>query len=337
MVGDRLVDGRLVLGVEGGVDLQAAGVPQLLPVGHRGAEGRVVQNLLGDVVAEEALPLLRGDAAGLRVGHLQVERARLGDLRLSRGDGAVRGHRGQHLVAADDGVRRVLDRVVRRGGLLQTGQHGGLGDAQLARGDAEVQLGSGLDTVRLLTEVGDVEVVVQDLLLGQRLLQLDRVPQFLDLAAHGLPGGLREARRVGVARVVDEDVLDVLLRQRGSALGDVPRAGVLQQRPQRALQVDRAVLVEAVVLDVDQGVLHDRRDLAERLGDAVLRVEPRDHVPGVVVDGGLLRQRRQGEVVRDRVEVGGGRLGAQADGADRGQAQGRHECAGQHAPAQQTH
>jgi hypothetical protein len=229
-----------------------------------------------------------------------------------------------------------LHRVVGGGLLLQPRQQGRLGQGQLAGVDAEVQLRGGLDAVDPLAEVGDVEVVVEDLLLAERLLQLYGVPELLDLAARGLPGRLREARGVGVAGVVDEDVLDVLLRQRRPALGG-PGAGVVDQGAQRALQVDGPVLVVPVVLDVDQRVLHDRRDLVQRHDRAVLRVERRDHVALVVVDRRRLGEGREGEAVRDAVEVVGGGLGAEADRADGRDAETRDDRACQHACAEQAY
>jgi len=206
----------------------------------------------------------------------------------------------------------------------------------LACVDAEVQLGCGLDAVGALAEVGDVEIVVQYLLLAGGLLQRDGVAQLLELAVGGLPGGLRIAGRVGRAGLVGEDVLDVLLGQRRAALRDAAGAGVGQQRAQRAHRVDGAVLVEAVVLDVDQGALHDRSDPADRYGGAVLHEELGDDPAVGVVDGRGLRQGGDDQGVRHGVEVLHGRLGAQAEAADERDGQPRDQRTRQHACCEQA-
>ena len=54
-------------------------------------------------------------------------------------------------------------------------------------------LGRGLDAVGALAEVDDVEVLLQDVVLGQGLLELDRVAQLLQLAAVGVLDDLRSA------------------------------------------------------------------------------------------------------------------------------------------------
>jgi hypothetical protein len=55
-----------------------------------------------------------------------------------------------------------------------------------------------------------------------------------------------------------------------------------------ALEVDGAVLVEPVVLDRQDGLLHHRRDLVQRDGNPVLVVEGRERGAGGVDDPGLL-------------------------------------------------
>ncbi|MEY9873177.1 hypothetical protein ABH931_002659 [Streptacidiphilus sp. MAP12-33] len=181
----------------------------------------------------------------------------------------------------------------------------------------EVQLRGGLDSVGAAAEVRDVEVVVEDLLLAELLLQLDRVLQFLDLAAEGLPGRVGDAGRA-VAGLLDEDVLHVLLGQRRAALGDAAVGAVLEQCAQRALQVDRAVLVEAVVLDVHQRVLHHWGDLGDRHDCAVAGVDGGYHVAVGVVDLRRLRERRHDQVAGEVVEVVGRGLGAQPEPAEGG-------------------
>ena len=71
-----------------------------------------------------------------------------------------------------------------------------------------------------------------------------------------------------------------------------PLVGLVgDQRAQRALQVEGAVLVEAVVLDRDDRLDHGPRDALERDGDPVLVVERRQPVAVRVEDRGPLGQR----------------------------------------------
>lgn len=162
-------------------------------------------------------------------------------------------------------------------------------------------MGGGLDAVRLLSEEGDVEVVLQDLLLAELFLDLDRVLQLLDLAADRLLGGLRDLVRV-VARLLDEDVLHVLLGEGRRALRGPARLHVAVHRAQDALEVDRPVLVEARVLDRDDRLLHVRGDVLQRDDGAVARVDRGDRAALAVQDGGALAQRRRLEIGRDLVE-----------------------------------
>ena len=100
----------------------------------------------------------------------------------------------------------------------------------------------------------------------------------------------RERRLLELARdrplVPDERVLDELLRDRRSALHGALVADVLPQRADDAVDVDAAVLVEALVLDVDDRVLHPRRDVvpADELARLLAPEHREDRVPVVGVD-----------------------------------------------------
>ena len=56
----------------------------------------------------------------------------------------------------------------------QPGQHRALGERQIARIDADVRLGCGLDAVGALTEVHGVQVPRQDLCFDKPVLELPR-------------------------------------------------------------------------------------------------------------------------------------------------------------------
>ena len=70
----------------------------------------------------------------------------------------------------------------------------------------------------------------------------------------------------------DVDLRDQLLRQRGTALDDVPGGNVAHDRAGDSLWVNAAVLIEAAVLDGHGALFHPRRDLVGIDGLAVFVV-----------------------------------------------------------------
>ena len=111
---------------------------------------------------------------------------------------------------------------------------------------AEVDARGGLDAVGALAEVHGVQVLGEDLLLGPLALELVGERRLLQLL---------EERAVLLR---DQRVLDELLGDRRGALRGALAAHVLPQRARDALVVDALVLVEALVLDRDHGVLDVR-------------------------------------------------------------------------------
>lgn len=180
-------------------------------------------------------------------------------------------------------------------------EHRRLLQGQVLGGLAEVALGGGFDSVRLLPEVRDVEVVLEDLLLPELLLDLDRVLELADLSPEALLLGLADLRLV-VARLFDEDVLDVLLGQRRGALRRAALLRVAVDRAQDALEVDGSVLVEAGVLDRDDRLLHVRGDGREGDHLPVARIDRGDQATLGVQNRGALAQGRRLEIGRDLIE-----------------------------------
>ena len=100
---------------------------------------------------------------------------------------------------------------------------------------------------------------------------------------------------------------------------DAAALRVAVERAQDALEVDRAVLVEAGVLDRDDRLLHVRRDVLEVDHRAVTRVDRGDRAALGVEDRGALAQRWRLEVGREFVETLDRTLGGQPQRADGGQ------------------
>ena len=105
----------------------------------------------------------------------------------------------------------------------------------------EVRLRRGFDAVGAAAEVDRVEVSLEDLVLGQLVLDLDGEERLLDLAGVG-----------PLLRQVED--LDVLLGDRRGALLDGVGREVVPRGADDALEVEPAVGVEGPVLGSDDGV-----------------------------------------------------------------------------------
>ena len=111
-------------------------------------------------------------------------------------------------------------------------------------GFVEIEERRGRHAVGAHAEIDFVEVELENLLLGERTLDLHRQQRFLDLA--------REGDLVG-----EQEVLGYLLSDGGGALRPASAAILLdveQRRARDAGEVDPAVLVEILVLGRDEGV-----------------------------------------------------------------------------------
>ena len=190
-----------------------------------------------------------------------------------RGGDQLQGvHPVEHDIASGKRLGRVSDRVGRAGGLNETGKGRGLLKIELGSLHTEEVAGCGLDAVGLAAVVHEVEVPLQDLVLGLGPFQRDRVFELLKLARVTPGGGSLCGHGVLVAQgVLLQRDLDVLLGQGRRALGAAaPQVG--KEGAADALGVDAAMLVETAVLDGNLGLSHDRGNLGERHDDAVLVV-----------------------------------------------------------------
>ena len=183
---------------------------------------------------------------------------------------------GQRQVGVDRGV-------VLRGRVGKADQQCGLAQGEVGGALGQVGLGCGLDAVGAVAVIDGVEVHHEDLVFGVHVLHLDG--------------------DVGLAHLTLDGRVELLLLQDGVAhqlLGDsrgafVPAAEGCHRSTRDTPQVDTAVLVEALVLDVNGALQHVGGDLVLGDGLAVLRVEARDLVAVAVDDlGGLAHQIRVG-------------------------------------------
>ena len=140
----------------------------------------------------------------------------------------------------------------------QAGEHGSLAKVELVGRHPEIVFRSCLDAVGAVAVIGDVEITLEDLVLGQVVLQGNGVAQFLQLAGDRLL--LRRTHPLLVAsrhRHLDSGLFDVLLGESGTPLGRCP-THVGDQGAHGAAQVDGTVGVETVVLDGDLRLSHHR-------------------------------------------------------------------------------
>ena len=119
-----------------------------------------------------------------------------------------------------------------------------------------------LDAVRPRAEVHGVEVLDEDLLLGELLVQPERVLDLLDLAVH-------------VALRREQAVLHELLGDGRTTLLDLPRRHVGEERAEHRAEVDAVVGPERTVLGGDHRVRHPFGYLVERV----------DRIPGLQAEG----------------------------------------------------
>ena len=222
-----------VLG-QGGGDLQAAAVDLVVGVAE---PVELLAHQREHVAALTAVGRLRLDLGELR----QVLE---GLVALVGGDGSQGRHRVQDVgVAPLERLAGVLAvGGVEAGGVVDdAGQDRSLAQVQALGRLVEEGPGGGLHAVRAATEVDGVEVVGQQLGLGDLALELQGQDGLLELALVGLL----------LAEVED---LDVLLGDRGGTLAVTAR-GVVEHRAQDALDVDAGVGPEGLVLGGDHRVL----------------------------------------------------------------------------------
>ena len=200
---------------------------------------------------------------------MQAERGPSRGLRLSGRNVVQLSHPRQHGGPPVQRVHRVHERIVLARIFHHPGQHRRLRQRQVLGRRVEVTLRGHLDTDGLVVEIDGVEIGGEQLILGHLVLDLDRYPQLADLPRGRLLGGFLQLLLRG--RRQHQGVLHVLLCDRRAALGGVV-LGVIDDRAEGALEVQRTVLVEPGVLDRDDRFPHHRRDLRVTHRDAVDRV-----------------------------------------------------------------
>ena len=139
--------------------------------------------------------------------------------------------------------------------LGQAGQHRALAERKLLRRLAEIAARRHLDAPGAAAEIDGIEVELENLRLGQRVLEARGDDHLADLA---LVGDV----------VADQQVLHHLLGDGRAALRPSGLAKIADEGADQAALVDALVLEEAPVLGGDEGLLHEIGNGRERHPDA---------------------------------------------------------------------
>ena len=188
------------------------------------------------------------------------------------------------------------ERIERVRGADQTGEHRALCDGEFLRVDPEVRASRGLHTVRPLAEVDGIQVLGQDLVLGEPVLELPGEDRLVDLAA----------QRLVVAHV---ELFDELLGDGGSTFDDAAGRDIGVGRTQDRPEIHPVVEEEPFVFDRDRCVADRLWHLRSREDDPVFTgMELGDEAPVGGIEERRFRERqRLSTVVRQAWQPAAGR------------------------------
>ncbi len=209
------------------------------------------------------------------VARREVELLLFGRFALRRVDHPVALHGIEHLRPAGERLLRPGDGIELLGRADNAGEERGFSEGQPQRRLVEERLCCRLDPVGPASEVDRVQVLLEDLILGERALEPPRQNDLVPLALDRL------------GPVVEIDVASELHRDRAAALLDPTSGRVDDERTPQSRNVDAVVRREALVLDRDDRVANVHRYGGERDGFAVLlAVQDREELPVAGVDLG---------------------------------------------------
>ena len=152
----------------------------------------------------------------------------------------------------------MVARRVRARTLGQGGQHGTFAHRELVHALSKEIPACCLHPVHAIAQVDEVEVELEDLVLGELALDEPGEAQFDELSAHGAAVALVHEERI--ARDLHGDGAESL------AHPEVPH--VAECRPEYAAPVEAIVLVEATILGGEEGLPYIQGDGIQRNVDA---------------------------------------------------------------------
>ena len=259
----------LHLGIDGGHNLQTALEDLLVIVSLK----NLIAHIAGEVLIE---------VHTIRAGFLLNVEVQVFSLRrviFLLGDNAIGEHARKHHVATIERIVGVDDRVVHCGRIRNADERRGLSNSEVTRIHRVIMLRRSLDAVAVVAIVDGVQIHHQNLVFGINLFHLFGERH---LANFTLDGNLVHLGR-------QDGIAHILLRDGGSAL--LTAGEIHDYRADNALQVNAAVIVEALVFRRDRPLEHIRAHLIDCDGLAFLHVQLGQHGSAVVgIDGRLFRQ-----------------------------------------------
>ena len=163
--------------------------------------------------------------------------------RLRPGDEMAARHRSDDHRLARLRALQIAGRRQRRRRFHQSREHRGLANRQLAGLAVEIMFGRGGEAINVIAEIDVRQIARQDLILGQPRLQPEGDEDFAQLAPH---------RAIGI----EKRILGELLRDRAAAFTHAAGSEIVEGGAQDAARIDPPVMVEAPILDRDEGVGH---------------------------------------------------------------------------------
>ena len=289
---------RIRLHIHGGDDAQTAFLQQLVALGLGGTELLVLQNLTGHVIAEERR--ITGHlAAGIDILNIQhvFEGNALSLIMLLLADVPFLQHQVEHDIALILRLFQiaVFGGIVLRRVLCDGGDGRGLADGQFRRGGIEIPFRGAFHTIQIVvSELGDVQIALQNLILGVFLFHLHGDEHLTHFTRDGLLGGMVLGDGIAAfPRLHGQHVLHVLLGERGTALHAALLHEGLDEGAHHALDVNAMVLEESTILSGHHGLTHRLGDLLQRNDGTVVCIEFGYFRRAVgSVHHGLLRQGR---------------------------------------------
>ncbi len=249
-----------------------------------------VHHPVGDVI-DRAVAGLRHDARRLRQRHALVALA----------DEVKPGHHFEHDLGSFLSRIEIAGGCQSRGRAHQAGQQSRFGEGYLLGGFAEIALRGLFNAVGAGPEIDTIQIELEDLRFRKIAFQPQREQQFLQLA-------------VDRTFLSQKEIFRQLLRDGGAALGHAAMPNVGDQRARDAVRVDAVMLVEAPILDGDEGLRNVVRQFFQRQNGAAPIAAGGERMALIIHDPD--RGRPLGNCQRlDRRQVGAG-PGQRADGGD---------------------
>ena len=165
----------------------------------------------------------------------------------------------KHRIATLQAIGKIQTGIVVAGRLEESHQSSRLFIGKHIRRGAEIGACRRLDTIGVAAEIDCVEIHRKYLLFREHPLEFHRHNPFLGLHDQYLDAGNLAKQACGILRASTEKVLGQLLGN-GAGASSTSLHNIFYCRKQSD-HIDAVMRIEALVLSIDKGSYHDRRDL----------------------------------------------------------------------------